>query len=156
TRAQLFAAAMIVYPKWYDPYRDSLCELEEAIATLEAEARCWREDRHGWQADGMRLWKRAPLQAIFGIHRRMSFGVGGPDGQRAMGWASQAERATEAVHVEDGFLRSRGLGAELVPPLSLVLDDLGIYYDPGRESRLERLISLRAQLRPDQQLRAER
>ncbi|TMV58818.1 capsular polysaccharide biosynthesis protein, partial [Thioclava sp. BHET1] len=43
--------------------------------------------------------------------------------------------------VEDGFLRSRGLGAELVPPLSLVTDDLGIYYDPQRESRLERLIA---------------
>jgi capsular polysaccharide export protein len=43
--------------------------------------------------------------------------------------------------VEDGLLRSRGLGAELVPPLSLVLDDLGIYYDPTRESRLERLIA---------------
>jgi hypothetical protein len=33
--------------------------------------------------------------------------------------------------VEDGFLRSRGLGARLVPPLSLVQDDLGIYYDPS-------------------------
>ncbi len=42
--------------------------------------------------------------------------------------------------VEDGFLRSRGLGAELVPPISLFADDLGIYYDPSRESRLERQI----------------
>ena len=45
------------------------------------------------------------------------------------------------ARVEDGFLRSRGLGAALVPPLSLVADDLGIYYDPTRESRLERLIA---------------
>lgn len=45
------------------------------------------------------------------------------------------------LRVEDGFLRSRGLGARLVPPLSLVADDLGIYYDPRRESRLERLIA---------------
>ncbi len=28
SRAQLFAAAMILYPKWYDPYRDCLCDLE--------------------------------------------------------------------------------------------------------------------------------
>ena len=27
TRAQLFAAAMILYPVWYDPVRDRLCEL---------------------------------------------------------------------------------------------------------------------------------
>jgi capsular polysaccharide export protein len=33
------------------------------------------------------------------------------------------------------------LGAELVPPLSLVTDDLGIYYDPTRPSRLETLIA---------------
>ncbi len=59
------------------------------------------------------------------------------------------------MRVEDGFLRSRGLGAELVPPLSLVCDDLGIYYDPNRESRLEQLIARRTKLRPDQALRAE-
>ena len=29
----------------------------------------------------------------------------------------------------------------MIPPLSLVQDDLGIYYDPTRESCLERLIA---------------
>jgi capsular polysaccharide export protein len=48
---------------------------------------------------------------------------------------------TEAVLVEDGFLRSKGLGADLIPPLSLVLDDQGIYYDATRPSRLEGLIA---------------
>lgn len=43
--------------------------------------------------------------------------------------------------MEDGFLRSAGLGAALIEPVSLALDDLGIYYDPTRESRLERLIA---------------
>jgi capsular polysaccharide export protein len=56
--------------------------------------------------------------------------------------------------IEDGLIRSRGLGADLVPPLSLVLDDLGIYFDPTRESRLERLIA--PPLRPGQTRRAER
>jgi capsular polysaccharide export protein len=35
-----------------------------------------------------------------------------------------------------------------VPPLSLVQDDLGIYYDPTHESRLERLIAEAARLEP--------
>ncbi|WP_176217209.1 capsular polysaccharide biosynthesis protein [Chromobacterium violaceum] len=43
--------------------------------------------------------------------------------------------------LEDGFLRSQGLGVDSAPPLSLVVDDLGIYYDAGRTSRLESLIS---------------
>lgn len=154
---QLFAGAMLLYPVWYDPHRDRLCDAETAIEALAAQARAWRADRHGWTAHGMRLWKRGPLQRFFGRHARLRF-TGPPRGDRpAMVWATQARAATDsATRVEDGFLRSRGLGADLIPPLSLVLDDLGIYYDPARESRLERLIAARATLRPDQALRAER
>lgn len=157
TRAQLFAAAMILYPVWYDPFHDRLCPLDSAISALEAQVRAWREDRFGWQASGMRLWKRAPLNGFFGSVRPVRFRDGPPrDGRRAMVWASKAEKALQdAVRIEDGFLRSRGLGADLVPPLSLVCDDLGIYYDPQRESRLERLIAARATLRPDQAARAQ-
>lgn len=74
-----------------------------------------------------------------------------------MVWASAPEAAEhpQALRVEDGFLRSRGLGAALVPPMSLVCDDLGIYYDPTRPSRLEAWIAARASLRPDQKQRAE-
>ena len=43
--------------------------------------------------------------------------------------------------MEDGFLRSSGLGAELTPASSLVLDDLGIYYDPSKPNQHEYLIS---------------
>src|SRR6056297_2482554 len=163
TRAQMFAAAMILYPKWYDPFRDRLCELEDAIAFLEARSRAWREDRRGWTASGMRLWKRKPLQGFFGSQKRIIFDddhgraarKAMSTGRRHMCWAGKATPGTGTVQIEDGFLRSRGLGAELVPPLSLVCDDLGIYYDPGAESRLERLIPSRAQLRPDQRDRAE-
>lgn len=156
TRAQLFAAAMILYPVWYDPFRDRLCPLETAISTLEAQVRAWREDRRGWQASGMRLWKRGAINGFFGGIRPVRFREGLPrDGRRAMVWASKADSATDgAVRVEDGFLRSRGLGADLVPPLSLVCDDLGIYYDPHHDSRLERTIASRASLRPDQAMRA--
>jgi capsular polysaccharide export protein len=87
------------------------------------------------------------------------------DGRPVMVWAgketealaSACRRAKRPLHrVEDGFLRSRGLGAELVPPLSLVLDDLGIYYDPTRESRLDRLIAEAATLDPKRLYRAEK
>ena len=158
SQAQLFAASMILYPSWYDPFRDRLCSLEQAIATLEATVRCWREDRHGWCAQGMRLWKRRHMQRFFGQHRRMRFGQprAGTARTRHMCWATNGHATpNDTVQVEDGFLRSRGLGAKLVPPLSLVCDDLGIYYDPTRESRLERLIATREALRPDQTLRAD-
>jgi capsular polysaccharide export protein len=43
--------------------------------------------------------------------------------------------------VEDGFLRSVGLGADLINPLSWVIDQTGIYYDATGPSDLELLLS---------------
>lgn len=159
TRAQLFAAAMILYPRWYDPYHDTLCELETVIDTLEAQTRCWREDRRGWHAAGMSLWKRPHLQKFYGSRLPVTFGDAPADisDRPQMVWAGKADNISSAMtYVEDGFIRSRGLGAALVPPVSLVSDDLGIYYDPSRPSRLEKWIEIRSQLRPDQELRAAR
>ncbi|WP_246770480.1 hypothetical protein, partial [Bordetella pertussis] len=44
------------------------------------------------------------------------------------------------IALEDGFLRSFGTGRHF-PPLSLVVDRLGIYYDATRESELECLLA---------------
>ena len=44
------------------------------------------------------------------------------------------------LNLEDGFLRSLGLGVAGYPPYSIVYDDIGIYYDTTRPSRLEQLI----------------
>ncbi|MCF6232313.1 MAG: capsular polysaccharide biosynthesis protein [Rhodobacteraceae bacterium] len=161
TKAQLFGAAMIEYPTWYDPFQDCLCPLETVLDNLEARTRAWREDRQGWVASGMRRWKRKPLNRFFGHEQRMIFSddtadANHPD-RRHMVWAGQARAdQSQAIRIEDGFIRSRGLGAELVPPLSLVCDDLGIYYDPRQPSRLERMIDERAVLTGAQRLRAER
>ena len=146
TRAQLFAAAMILYPVWYDPYHDRLCSFEEAAATMTALAQAARDDYRGWVAADMRLWKRGSLQQVFGAPRKVMFASGKEafakakaTERRLMAWASSDR--TDAVLVEDGFLRSRGLGADLIAPLSLVLDDQGIYYNATRQSRLEGLLN---------------
>jgi len=47
----------------------------------------------------------------------------------------------QVLEVEDGFIRSAGLGADCVPPLSIVVDDLGVHYDPARPNRLETLLA---------------
>jgi capsular polysaccharide export protein len=44
------------------------------------------------------------------------------------------------LHVEDGFLRSVGLGAQLISPLSWIIDRRGMYYDPSRPSDLEHIL----------------
>jgi capsular polysaccharide export protein len=160
TRAQLFAASMLLYPKWYDAFEDRLATAEEAAEALIVQTRAWTEDHRGWVASGMRLWKRGPLQKIYGQHKRMIFRDDPAKARQAdrpwMVWAGKAEVGHhDAVRVEDGFIRSRGLGAELVPPLSLVTDNIGIYYDPSRPSRLEKLIEMRGEMRLDQITRAD-
>lgn len=168
TAAQLAAAALILYPVWYDPYRDRLGKLEDVIGALEARARAWREDRAGYVAVGMRAWKRRHLKAQFGRFGPMRFtneDRATADGRPVLVWAGRemdalkeacAAQGRPLYRVEDGFLRSRGLGADLVPPLSQVRDGRGIHYDPSRPSDLDHLITRAAALPAPQLRRAER
>ena len=64
-------------------------------------------------------------------------------------WRSKAPAATieelekqghNLIEVEDGFLRSQGLGADCVPPLSITVDSAGAYFDPATPSELENLL----------------
>ena len=156
SKEQLFAAAMILYPKWYNPFEDKLCELEDVLAIAEAERRAWEEDRKGWDALEIRLWDRKFIRDFFGQYANVSFGRKDKNLSRPiMYWASKApQERRDIVRVEDGFLRSRGLGAELVAPLSLICDSEGIYYDPTHSSQLETLIKAHTHLRSDQIKRA--
>jgi capsular polysaccharide export protein len=152
---ELFAGTMLVYPFWYDHARRCVCEFEEAAQQLLAQA------RHHWdgalpvQALGMRLWKRWNVVrflhgAVFAKTDAEAVSKARASNGQVVVWAS-GERADLAdkcaaagvllQRMEDGFLRSSGLGAELTPAASLVLDDRGIYYDPSKPSQLESLIS---------------
>ncbi len=61
-----------------------------------------------------------------------------PSAQRPIERAQKA--GVPVLRLEDGFTRSLGLGINGAPPLSMIVDDLGIYYDVRRPSRLEKLI----------------
>ncbi|MBU3030298.1 capsular polysaccharide biosynthesis protein [Paracoccus marinaquae] len=153
SREALFAASHLLAPVWYDPCRDRLTDFDGAVDQLQAEMQAYRQDRKGHLAYGMRLWKRPFIARAFGDARPVRFAAQ-PSDAVTLVWAGRAAETPRATRVEDGFLRSRGLGAALTPPLSLVADDLGIYYDPGRESRLERLIA--AGPPPGGEVRADR
>ena len=63
-------------------------------------------------------------------------------------WGRQAPPPTAAsapvIRLEDGFLRSVGLGADLRQPLSWVQDAQGLYYDAATPSALETLLQTHA------------
>ncbi|MCG8492417.1 MAG: hypothetical protein MI743_12435 [Sneathiellales bacterium] len=65
-------------------------------------------------------------------------------------WSSKMTRSAKEtdisgnfriLHMEDGFIRSKGLGAHLTPAQSLVIDRQGIYYDPNQPSDLETFLN---------------
>lgn len=51
------------------------------------------------------------------------------------------------ISLEDGFLRSAGLGLAGSPPLSLIADKIGIYYDSNEPSLLEEFIKNKSLLK---------
>jgi len=54
--------------------------------------------------------------------------------------ATAARHGIPLVRIEDGFIRSVGLGSDFLPGLSIVVDETGIYFDPSKENDLERLL----------------
>lgn len=107
---------------------------------------------------GVRPWKRwqvEPFLAPRYARRHYCFNVDraldlqGRSGGDLVIWASRepddyAQRAAEqgapVVRIEDGFLRSVGLGSQHIGGASLAIDDGGIYYDPRQPSRLEQIL----------------
>lgn len=69
-----------------------------------------------------------------------------PAGGRLLVWGMQpvADKLAAGVRLlraEDGFLRSVGLGADLIRPLSWVIDSRGIYFNAEQPSDLEHLLA---------------
>lgn len=97
---------------------------------------------------GFSAWKRRIVRKFLGEHKvvfvKSSKRI--PPGSTVLIWGRREVECgnPRIVRVEDGFLRSVGLGARLTPPLSWVFDPVGIYYDAGAPSYLELLIETAA------------
>jgi capsular polysaccharide export protein len=107
---------------------------------------------------GMQRWKRRSIAAAFSESGRTPPFAGSPEAALRLArsggaiavWATRvpagfaARCAAEGVPllwVEDGFLRSVGLGVDFAPAASLCVDPVAPHYDPARPSALERLLS---------------
>ncbi|WP_177212979.1 capsular polysaccharide biosynthesis protein [Celeribacter neptunius] len=156
TRAQLFHAAFMRATQWHAG--ETALEIEAVLARLETRERALREDASGYVASNILRWKHGFLKSYLGrggitvTDAPEEIATEKARGRRHLVWGNDP---AADLRLEDGFLRSRGLGAALVRPLSLVLDDIGIYFDPTRPSRLEQMIAERASLSPAQSRRID-
>jgi capsular polysaccharide export protein len=136
-----------------DPFTDTAMDFAQAVELSGFWRRLIDSNRDITAAVGFAQWKRqtvAPL--LWGGSSGVPFAGKVDDPKPAdhvAVWKSRVgarslaglERSgANLIEVEDGFIRSVGLGADCVPPLSIVVDRSGIYFDPGRASELERLL----------------
>ncbi len=105
-------------------------------------------------AINLALWRSSALAALLGAPVKPAW-LPGPGAAIWLGWGCKpsarragwyaARSGGRLLRLEDGFLRSWGTG-KFFPALSLVMDDVGIYYDSTRPSRLENLLNSPADL----------
>jgi capsular polysaccharide export protein len=145
--AALVHAALIAYPRYLDPETRQRCEPERLVEWMALQRRMRERFPAQMVAVGFSRWKKPIARAFFAgsVLRFQSVRRPLPDGTGLVLWgrrpAPADAGARTVVRLEDGFLRSVGLGAELVRPLSWVMDDVGMYYDATAPSGLERLLS---------------
>ncbi|USI72371.1 capsular polysaccharide export protein, LipB/KpsS family [Sphingomonas morindae] len=158
--------------RYRDPFTDATIPAEAAVALLAQ----WRAgiaaNRGIVVATGIAWWKRREMRAMlwpgtaalprFVRGDRAAARQARRRGGAVAAWPSRVGRglaaATRAaavplIRVEDGFIRSVGLGSGLHPPYSIIVDRTGIHYDPAGRSDLETLLAT-ADFSPDLLARA--
>lgn len=159
--AAVLHRAYVDYSLYLDLHDRTPCSIERALDQMVTV----RDQRHRLprkvHTAGMSPWKRKALSPFLtGLagkashHRNADAAIlaARADGGSVALWGS--DRAlpadVDAFRIEDGFIRSRGLGVALTMPSSVAFDGEHVYYDARGESRLERLI---ATIEPDADLR---
>ena len=138
---ELFQACYIDYAHYYDPNTLEPCDLSRIMDHIALQKRQWEMCRGSWSLAHLNPWQRRVLpRFIQGPQTQMST-TDSADYELVWGTSKDPEELKSSIasiiHVEDGFIRSKGLGANFHLPLSLVFDDIGIYYDARSPSRLE-------------------
>lgn len=153
------AARALVESTYWDPFTGEAATIEATIDLLAEWRGIIEANRTIAAACGMAWWKRSEIRRfLWAPQRRLHFSyrpsralaVARRAGGGVAIWPSRVspvlieaarQQQVPLVRVEDGFVRSVGLGSGLVPPSSVVVDRLGIHFDPSAPSELERLLA---------------
>jgi capsular polysaccharide export protein len=173
---EIFAGACLVATRYRDPFRNTRTSFADVVAVLADWRRVDEANRRIAACVGMSFWKRRRIadfvrsSAGAPVFRRTAAGAiaaalrGSGEPRAIAGWASRlpagltgaaVRHGVPLIRVEDGFIRSVGLGSDFLPPASLVFDSRGMYYDPSVPSDLEILLG-EAEFGPALVARAQR
>lgn len=179
TLIELFDACYLRYSHYANPATGKSCEIDEVITWLVTN-RAWKQQLPSYlTVFEMSRWKHSfikkfvastNMQLFFKFkptffnqwqqskHRfdkNLPFLVWGFASKRQLIQRLLDIQSPEIWCMEDGFIRSNGLGANLIEPLSVVLDKTGIYYNAMQASDLEYLLQQKTLLTFDEQKRVE-
>lgn len=143
---------------WRDPFSDMACSVGDTVRLLGFWRALIDANRPIGVALGFARWKRATVAPLLwgGSHPpRFAAQLPRtlPRDQVVAVWKSKLSAANLArvesgnwrvFEVEDGFIRSAGLGADCVPPLSITVDAQGVHFDPAQPSALETMLATAA------------
>ncbi len=159
---EIFAAAYMRYARYADPLTGRPCTIFDAMERLAFFRERAATIAGPFACYGFAPWKHAPIRDLLGaagapVTFHASAAAANRKAHATQGrvvmWASRetpanraqlAEGGVEILRMEDGFVRSVGLGSDFHRASSFVLDDLGIYYDARGPSRLETLLETAA------------
>ena len=155
---RLAAATLLLGTRYINPFTKRPVDCEIFLDIISEMRRSFRTSGTITCCVGISIWKRRRVaetltargQIAFRRTARSAVSVAARRGGAIAVWPSRAPAALEPgareagipiFQLEDGFVRSVGLGADFRPPLSLVLDQSGLYYDATRPSDLEALLA---------------
>ncbi|MBP0443191.1 hypothetical protein J8J14_00235 [Roseomonas sp. SSH11] len=142
-----------------DPFRRRPWSRAEGFALLADWVAAERANRGISACIGIARWKRRQVAALlaheggapaFAANIPRAIERARAEGGAVLAWAASCpddlagairRQGVELRLLEDGFVRSRGLGARFLPGASYSLDGRGAYYDPRQPSDLEVILA---------------
>lgn len=159
---ELFAAGYMHYTRYLNPETRQLGSIADVTVWLDRQREMARRYSGRMICVGFPRWRAWNFRQMLSLHAKRVVHARSADAAAALkperddclvcwgrvppeGVQELADAAgVRLLRMEDGFVRSVGLGSDLIPPQSFVLDAKGIYFDPGQPSELEDLLNTRA------------
>ncbi|HDR0909724.1 TPA: capsular polysaccharide biosynthesis protein, partial [Pasteurella multocida] len=160
TIAELFFAAYFRYTRYINPITKEKGDIFDVINWLILQKEISTRYNNKIIALGFRKWKQSNLTPLLSFNKNKLFFIQNiselnkskiaiNNNDMFVIWGNKipseltifAEKySAKIVRMEDGFIRSVGLGSNFIPPNSFVLDKRGLYFDPTTQSDLEFLL----------------
>lgn len=145
---ELFDFAYLRYAHYFDPDFGTPCGLSDIIDHIARQKEIFHTNKGRIVTAGFSPWKKRIADAYFRspagtIEHAPDLSASSAD--RILLWGRKQEKPDNLTgrcsRVEDGFLRSKGLGAAFNFPYSWVIDHTGIYFDSTAPSDLEAILN---------------